>query len=142
VCHHYVQNVQKLSNNTHRSQSTASMLMTSSAGKPTVSKTMTIVTSPACGIPAAPILAAVAVTLQFKPEISFGNRSNYQTATVFPNVSSTFFNCAMNIAATASYSAVPSMLMVAPTGMTNRVIRGSRPILSNVWMVIGMVAEL
>lgn len=43
------------------------MLMTSSAGKPTVSKTMTIVTSPACGIPAAPILAAVAVTLQFKP---------------------------------------------------------------------------
>jgi hypothetical protein len=67
VCHHYVQNVQKLSNNTHRSQSTASMLMTSSAGKPTVSKTMTIVTSPACGIPAAPILAAVAVTLQSNP---------------------------------------------------------------------------
>ena len=46
-----------LSNN----QSTAKMIVTSSAGKPTVSKTITIVTSPACGIPAAPILAAVAV---------------------------------------------------------------------------------
>lgn len=39
------------------------MTVTSLAGKPTVSNTMTIVTSPACGIPAAPILAAVAVTL-------------------------------------------------------------------------------
>lgn len=38
-------------------------MVTSSAGKPTVSKTITIVTSPACGIPAAPIEAAVAVTL-------------------------------------------------------------------------------
>ena len=40
------------------------MLITSSAGSPTVSSTITIVTSPACGIPAAPMLAAVAVTLQ------------------------------------------------------------------------------
>lgn len=38
------------------------MLM-SSAGKPTVSNTMTIVTKPADGMPAAPIEAAVAVTL-------------------------------------------------------------------------------
>lgn len=38
------------------------MLM-SSAGKPTVSNTITIVTKPADGMPAAPIEAAVAVTL-------------------------------------------------------------------------------
>lgn len=38
------------------------MLM-SSAGSPTVSNTMTIVTNPADGMPAAPIEAAVAVTL-------------------------------------------------------------------------------
>jgi hypothetical protein len=39
------------------------MMVTSSAGKPTVSRTMTIVIKPAWGIPAAPIEAAVAVTL-------------------------------------------------------------------------------
>lgn len=44
---------------------------TSSAGKPTVSRTITRVTNPAWGIPAAPILAAVAVMLM---------------ATMFPNV--------------------------------------------------------
>lgn len=48
----------------YRSQSTAIISVTSSAGKPTVSNTITIVTRPACGMPAAPILAAVAVILQ------------------------------------------------------------------------------
>lgn len=48
---------------TYSSQSTAIMIVTSSAGKPTVSSTMTIVTRPAWGMPAAPIDAAVAVTL-------------------------------------------------------------------------------
>lgn len=38
-------------------------MLISSAGKPTVSNTMTIVTKPADGMPAAPIEAAVAVTL-------------------------------------------------------------------------------
>lgn len=37
---------------------------TSLAGSRTVSNTITIVTRPACGIPAAPILAAVAVILE------------------------------------------------------------------------------
>ena len=37
------------------------MMETASLGKPTVSRTMTRVTRPACGIPAAPMLAAVAV---------------------------------------------------------------------------------
>ena len=37
------------------------MMDTASLGSPTVSSTMTRVTRPACGIPAAPMLAAVAV---------------------------------------------------------------------------------
>lgn len=41
-----------------------------------------------------------------------------------------------------TYSAVPSMLTVAPTGMTKRVTRGSMPILSSVLIVTGIVAEL
>lgn len=44
-------------------------MVTSSAGKPTVSSTITIVIKPACGIPAAPIEAAVAVTLHHKTKI-------------------------------------------------------------------------
>lgn len=51
---------------TYRSQSTVMMSVTSSGGSPTVSRTMTIVTRPAWGMPAAPILAAVAVTLNNK----------------------------------------------------------------------------
>lgn len=46
------------------------------------------------------------------------------------------------MAATASYNAVPSMLTVAPTGMTKRVTRPSIPILSSVLIVTGIVAEL
>jgi len=37
------------------------MIVMSSGGSPTVSSTITMVTSPAWGMPAAPILAAVAV---------------------------------------------------------------------------------
>jgi len=48
---------------TYSNQSTAMINETSSAGSPNVSKTITIVTNPACGIPAAPIDAIVAVTL-------------------------------------------------------------------------------
>lgn len=134
---------------THKSQSTAMMLITSSAGNPTVSRTITIVTRPACGIPAAPTLAAVAVTLETKSQINqiiktskISTRGTYHTATVFPNDISIPFSWAIKIAATASYRAVPSMLIVAPTGMTNRVTRGSKPILSRVCIVMGIVAEL
>lgn len=52
---------------TYRSQSTAMMRVTSSAGNPTALSTITMVTSPACGTPAAPMLAAVAVTLHEEP---------------------------------------------------------------------------
>ena len=48
----------------------------------------------------------------------------------------------MKMAATASYSAVPSMLIVAPMGITNRVMRGSRPMSSQQPIVMGIVAEL
>lgn len=51
---------------TYRSQSTAIMRVTSSAGSPTALSTITMVTRPACGTPAAPMLAAVAVTLHPK----------------------------------------------------------------------------
>lgn len=48
---------------THSSQSTAMIRVTSSAGRPTTSSTITMVTRPAWGIPAAPMAAAVAVIL-------------------------------------------------------------------------------
>lgn len=48
---------------TYNIQSTIRIRETSSAGNPTTFNTMTIVTSPACGIPAAPMLAAVDVML-------------------------------------------------------------------------------
>lgn len=51
-------------NPTHRAQSTAMMRVMSSVGSPTEVSTMTMVTSPAWGMPAAPMLAAVAVMLQ------------------------------------------------------------------------------
>ena len=111
-----------------RSQSTARMMVMSSGGSPTVSRTMTMVTNPAWGIPAAPILAAVAVI---------------ETAQICPKDSSMLLTWAMKMAATASYSAVPSMLMVAPMGRTNLQIRGSTLFLvSNKLMVTGRVAEL
>ena len=49
---------------THRSQSMGMSSATSSGGKPTATSTITIVTSPALGTLAAPILAAVAVILR------------------------------------------------------------------------------
>lgn len=51
---------------TYKSQSTAIIKEISSDGRPTVSNTITMVTNPADGIPAAPIDAAVAVTLTIR----------------------------------------------------------------------------
>lgn len=49
----------------------------------------------------------------------------------------------MKMAAKASYRAVPSMLMVAPTGSTNLVTRLSTPLFSSRHLkVMGRVAEL
>lgn len=45
------------------------MRVMSSVGRPTDVSTITMVTSPACGIPAAPMLAAVAVMLLERWEV-------------------------------------------------------------------------
>uniref|UniRef100_A0A8C6HZX9 Uncharacterized protein n=1 Tax=Mus spicilegus TaxID=10103 RepID=A0A8C6HZX9_MUSSI len=73
--------------NRSRSQSTAMISVTSSAGSPTALSTITMVTRPAWGTPAAPMLAAVAVMLM---------------VTICPMLRSKPFSCAINTAATAS----------------------------------------
>lgn len=60
---------------TYKNQSTAMISVMSSVGSPTDVNTITIVTSPAWGIPAAPMLAAVAVMLQ-----GTGKHSSQQSA--------------------------------------------------------------
>uniref|UniRef100_G3TZ93 Uncharacterized protein n=1 Tax=Loxodonta africana TaxID=9785 RepID=G3TZ93_LOXAF len=72
---------------THRSQSTAMMRVTSSAGRPTALSTITMVTRPAWGTPAAPMLLAIPVRA---------------IVTICPMPKSKLFNCAMNTVATAS----------------------------------------
>lgn len=138
----------------YKIQSTAKINETSSGGSPTVSKTITRVTRPACGIPAAPILAAVDVILKMEfnfvktklmgvKVISFGGNVHYLTATIFPNDNEMPRNCAINIAATASYNAVPSMLIVAPIGSINRDIVGLTLFFSSKQLIVtGNVAEL
>jgi len=59
---------------TYRNQSTAMISVMSSVGSPTDVSTITIVTSPAWGIPAAPMLAAVAVMLEGTGEHSYQQR--------------------------------------------------------------------
>ena len=121
---------------------------TASLGSPTVCSTITMVTSPAWGIPAAPMLAAVAVM---------------EMAKMSPILAVTPYIWAMKSAATASYRAVPScnrrrsvtsedddtdyrhltMLIVAPMGSTNLEILGSTLFFSSrQFMVTGSVAEL
>lgn len=80
--------VSEFQSQTYRNQSTATIIVISSVGRPIAVKTSSMVTSPADGTEAAPILAAVAVKL---------------TVITLPMVNSMPFNCAMNIAATASY---------------------------------------
>ena len=79
-------------------------------------------------MPAAPMLAAVAVIDMAMTCPMFG---------LIP------FIWAMKRAATASYRAVPSMLMVAPIGRTKRAIFGSTPFFSSRALIVtGRVAEL
>lgn len=54
-------------------------------------------------------------------------RRSHLTVTIWPQSREIPFIWAMKMAATASYSAVPSMLMVAPTGRTKRVTLLSMP---------------
>jgi len=99
-----------------------------SAGKPTDCKTMTMVTMPALGMPGAPMAAIMAVK---------------NTISCWAKLNSMPTKLAMNNAAAASYKAVPSMLMVAPKGITKPAIAG----LTCKWSlaqrkVTGKVAEL
>lgn len=59
---------------TYRNQSTAMISVISSVGSLTDVNTITIVTSPAWGIPAAPMLAAVAVMLEGTGKQSYQQR--------------------------------------------------------------------
>lgn len=63
---------------TYRIQSMATMSVMSSGGRPTDVSTITMVTRPAWGIPAAPMLAAVAVMLRYvkQREDESGQRNN------------------------------------------------------------------
>lgn len=70
---------------TYKAQSTAMMRVMSSVGRPTEVSTITMVTSPACGIPAAPILAAVAVMLREKTVHLFLGTSLHQRSSIFLN---------------------------------------------------------
>lgn len=67
----------------------------------------------------------------------------YLIVTSCPKSSSYSLTWAMKMAATASYSAVPSILIVAPTGSTNRAIfRSTWQFSSKHFIVMGKVAEL
>lgn len=66
--HMYLTHTKK---STHRNQSTAMIRVMSSVGSPTEVSTITMVTRPAWGIPAAPMLAAVAVMLENYTKIIF-----------------------------------------------------------------------
>lgn len=170
---------------TYRAQSTAMMSVMSAVGSPTEVSTITIVTSPDWGMPAAPMLAAVAVMLRREgcgisvvwkfpmdqgelwkvpalrtahpwvhPLVESGMGCSAHTSlpaaahvylivTICPKSKSYSLTWAMKMAATASYSAVPSMLMVAPTGRTKRATRRSMPLFSRRHLrVMGKVAEL
>ena len=81
------------------------MMETASLGKPTVSRTMTRVTRPACGIPAAPMLAAVAVIEMMITWFGIYVRKCHQKLAKTPTCPSVGFIpviCAMKMAATAS----------------------------------------
>lgn len=67
----------------------------------------------------------------------------YLMVKICPKFISMSLTCAMKMAARASYSAVPSMFIVAPTGSTKRVTRLSTPLFSSRHLnVMGKVAEL
>ena len=69
--------------------------------------------------------------------------STYHIVTIFPGLKSMSFNWATNISKTGRLRAEPSMLMVAPSGSINRLMRGSIPLFSSTHrIVVGSVAAL
>lgn len=128
------------------------MRVMSSVGSPTEVRTITMVTRPAWGMPAAPMLAAVAVMLYVKDRhvkhwlVSLLQNKfshSHLMVMIWPKFISMLLTWAIKIAANASYKAVPSMFMVAPTGSTKRVILLSILLFSSRHLkVTGSVAEL
>ncbi|EKE24509.1 MAG: hypothetical protein ACD_6C00102G0004 [uncultured bacterium] len=99
-----------------------------SAGKPTDCKTIIMVTIPALGIPGAPKDAIIAVA---------------QTTSCCPRLRSSPIKLAINRAAAASYSAVPSIFNCVPSGITKPAVCGRTPKFSCAHFIDkGMVAEL
>jgi hypothetical protein len=83
--------------------SIGSRMAIASAGRPTACSTMTMVTIPELGMPGAPVEAIMAVK---------------NTTICCPKLSSIPTRLATKSAAAASYRAVPSIFMVAPSGRT------------------------
>lgn len=148
---------------THTSQSTARMRERSLVGNPTASRMMASVSTPPAGIPAAPTLDAVAVTLQeerndMKRKKRLGwfiaccithlylkwlDGCTYSMVITWTKLSETLFNCAIKTAATHWKQAAPSMLTVAPIGRMKRLICLDTPLFSSTHFIIkGSVAEL
>ncbi len=99
-----------------------------SSGNPTELNTIDSVIRPTDGTPAVPMDASVAVAM---------------TVAYSTGPSCTPNSCAVNTTATPCMMEVPSMLMVAPSGMVNDEMRRSTPIFfSSVSMFSGMVALL
>ena len=68
---------------------------------------------------------------------------SYTVVTICPGASGMRFSCAIQMALTPSYNAVPSMFTVAPRGKTKRLMRRSMPFFSSMQrIVVGKVAEL
>ena len=97
-----------------------------SVGSPTEVNTMASMISPTDGIPAVPMDAIIAVAI---------------TVRSWAGVSSMPYTCAMKITATPCIIEVPSILIVAPSGIVKDEIFLETPIfLSSVSMESGMVA--
>ena len=111
-----------------RMRSTPKISAMPAGGTPIASSTMTSITMPALGTAAVPMDASSAV----KTMVACAPRSSGM-----PSV------CAMKTAATDMYTAVPSMLMVAPSGSANEATSSETPrSCSAVSMVTGRVAAL
>lgn len=78
---------------THRNQSTAMMRVMSSVGSPTEVRTITMVTRPAWGMPAAPILAAVAVILVYRKKDIHNSNKCHLLIFSFLVFNNFFFHC-------------------------------------------------
>lgn len=140
----------------------------SQTGRLTASRMMARVRTPPAGMPAAPTLDAVAVTLggegrsgrgllvgeagaqpvfilsvRWVGGPSLSPPRTHRMVMIFTKSRDRWFSCAMNTAATHWKSAAPSMLTVAPMGRMKRLMCLKTPFFSSTHFIIsGKVAEL